>query len=629
MLKELREKSKSWIVKTLFILIVVTFVSWGGYTNIKGCGKNVALKIGKKIVYRDEFEQMAAQRLAQTRNFYKMLYKMDLPKIQEATIRQYVVEDLITKEIMSQKAENANITVSSEEVKADIINSEIFKDKETGEFNYDNYKRILSYHFGKTPAGFESDKRNELVLKRLENVVRGLAKVTEFEINKAYRFENEKVNLEYFKIEPDKLKKDIKISEDKVKAYFEKNKNLFKTEEKRKLAYLSLYAGDYLNEVQLDEDKLVNYFEANFFEDKDPTLKEKRYHINYIEFKFNKDEKEKIHKKAKEAFNKIKTSKSFGKFAREYGTSNGDMGYITKTRFQKNLSDRIFKLKKGDLKLLQVGNGYHIVEIIDAISPGEVNFERLQPEVAYKYKIQEATELARKDTDKIQKEIAKNLSDYAKKNNIEFSSTDFLNKKELRKTFGFTITKEILKLNKDAISNALFDKYSKKGEFYLVQVLDILEPKTPPFNDVKKEVKEKYKKEESKNYAKNVSEDILKALKDGTAKKEIATKYNIKLEETGLFARTPNNYVPKVGSNNDITKLAFSAKAIDPLVKQTFKIGNDFYVFMVKEKQEIKQEEFESKKEETKEKLVKDKNNIIFEGWKDYLKSKIEIKKYI
>ncbi len=114
-----------------------------------------------------------------------------------------MLEDLISREILLQEAESRSITVTEDEIKKAIVAMPMFQ--QDGVFSEALYQRALNY-YGITAADFEKDKERELMLKALENIITGSAKVSDQELRDMFRMQQEKVKIGYVCFEPDKIK---------------------------------------------------------------------------------------------------------------------------------------------------------------------------------------------------------------------------------------------------------------------------------------------------------------------------------------------------------------------------------------------------------------------------------------
>ena len=90
------------------------------------------------------------------------------------------------------------------------------------------------------PAQFEEDQRDQLTIQRLYSIILDSVHVTEAEVRDRYRIDQEKINLNYIKLPISDLTAQVKLTEDDIKKYYERNKESLKEPLKIQLEYLQL-----------------------------------------------------------------------------------------------------------------------------------------------------------------------------------------------------------------------------------------------------------------------------------------------------------------------------------------------------------------------------------------------------
>ena len=78
------------------------------------------------------------------------------------------------------------------------------------------------------PAQFEEDQRDQLTMQRLYSIILDSVHVTEAEVRDRYRIDQEKINLNYIKLPISDLTSQVKLTEDEIKKYYERNKESLK-----------------------------------------------------------------------------------------------------------------------------------------------------------------------------------------------------------------------------------------------------------------------------------------------------------------------------------------------------------------------------------------------------------------
>jgi peptidyl-prolyl cis-trans isomerase D len=243
MLNIIRDKARSWVVKVIFLIIMVVFVFWGvGSFNSAGSG-GAAVVNGESISLRDYEKALRAVGESERRN------NPDIFK-DEAVFRQFkrtVLTEMILSLLRRQEAARIGLTVSDYELKEYIHTFPVFHDAE-GKFDPERYKTILEAN-SINPAEFESDNRKALLESKFIRCLGLSARFAEAEIKQLFRFSLEKRKAGYVLFRPDDYRDRVVVDEEAIAGRYEKNKESLREPLLLSLDYLrltpALLAGNY------------------------------------------------------------------------------------------------------------------------------------------------------------------------------------------------------------------------------------------------------------------------------------------------------------------------------------------------------------------------------------------------
>ncbi|MEK7829083.1 MAG: hypothetical protein AAB256_04785, partial [Deltaproteobacteria bacterium] len=126
---------------------------------------------------------------------------------------------------------------------------------------------------------------------------------------------------------------------------------------------------------------------------------------------------------------------------------------------------------------------------------------------------------------------------------------------------------------------------------------------------------------------------ILKRLKQGEDFQKLASKLvpagfkqggGYTLGESGFFTKV-EGYIANIGLSVGDKPDMFSLTKENPYYSQTIPHGNKFYIFGLKDIKEADKAEFEAKKAQIKDRLLKEKQQDSLNKWLNDLKSKAKI----
>jgi len=216
-------KKVLWV---LVIVIVPAFALWGGIAFLKEKNQNVVAKVGGRgITINDMRYYVTMAQLSAALS--------DIPEKEKKITRQDIVQTAFDYILLLWKANKDRIKVSDSEVIASIKQIKFFA--KDGKFESEYYKRLLR-QMHMEPQTFEEYIRNFL---KIEKLYKKYVQInpSPSDLKKLYRKDTQKARISYIFIPYDKLKEEMKVPENELEKFYQKNKPLFKEESKIKMKY--------------------------------------------------------------------------------------------------------------------------------------------------------------------------------------------------------------------------------------------------------------------------------------------------------------------------------------------------------------------------------------------------------
>src|SRR5258706_5363208 len=258
MLYFLRKRNRNWIIIfCLGVIIVVFALFYGGSNKLPGQGSAEVVEINGEIISRNEFDQQYQRAVDRYRQMLKGSLTEDM--IKGLNIKGNVIEELIQKKLVMQEARNLGLTASDDDIANQL--SKVPEFQVAGRFNKDRYLQILEAN-RLLPVQFEEDQREQLTLNRLYSIILDAIQVNDAEVRERFRLENEKVDLNFIKLAVSDFVSAVKLSEDDVKKYYDRNKESMKEPLKLRIEYLA-YPFDRFTSVQVSDKEIDEYYQAN------------------------------------------------------------------------------------------------------------------------------------------------------------------------------------------------------------------------------------------------------------------------------------------------------------------------------------------------------------------------------
>lgn len=599
MLNFLRKRASSWFIKAAFFLIIIVFIFWGVGT-VREREQTIIGEVNGKKISIGEF-QNAVNIVAEN---YKAILgdKFDY-KIFSEQIKKTAWEMLVDQAILTQVAEELKLKVSPQEVIDEIQKVDAFK--ENGVFKREKYVEVLRYN-KIMPSQFEAQTEKSLLLKKVRTFLKNAVTTTDSEIENWYLLKNRKIKAGYITLNYKDFAKEVSVTEEDIKKYYDDNKEQFKKPEKASITYYLLPISDFISNIKPDEKDLKDYYD----EHKDEFFEPKKYTLRHIFVAFGKDRNASRNKieDAKKSLEKEDFAKVAGKY-NEDGTKNrgGLLGEISINMVTPKLASIITGMKKGDVSgVVESEYGYHIIKVEDIKEEKVRDFNEVKEIVKEKVIQNKAKILALKNASEIKDALEKgqvqNIKYKPEKTEVQKDKPTIndMNLPELvnniftlgeGKTFGpFNTTKGVLVGKVEKIEKGYFDIA---------------------------EVKEKIKDIVIKTKALNIAEE--------KAKKMINEGNLTKGKETEFFS--PAGVLPaQLNKLKDLDKDIPSLDKDNKILKKPYRSEDSVYIVYLIDIQEPSLDKNSEEYKKFANEFIENKQNLFFEEWLKSLKKKAKIK---
>jgi peptidyl-prolyl cis-trans isomerase D len=207
------KSSKSFFVKLLVGIIILPFVFWGMGDVFRGGNQNVIATIDSNKVSTQEF-MTYLNRLNLNEEQIKNLPKTDLV--------EQILSEYIGRKVMALEIEDLGITINDNALRNIIKNDKLFfKD---GKFSRTEYEKFL-IKSGVTAPIFEANIVEQESRRQLLSSLAGGIVIPDILLENAYRKENQIKTIKYIDLE--NFHSNKKISKEKLKELYERNKKVF------------------------------------------------------------------------------------------------------------------------------------------------------------------------------------------------------------------------------------------------------------------------------------------------------------------------------------------------------------------------------------------------------------------
>lgn len=357
----------------LFIFPSFAFFGLEGYSRLTD-DSGVA-KVAGQTITKEEWDAAHRQQLERMRQAYGNQFDSKLFDTPEA--RRAILDNLI-----AQRALGAEVVASKLVVPDQALQQSILKipglAKPDGSFDNEQYRVLLAAQ-GMTPKGYEASLRREMALQQLNAAVQTTAFAPKTVADNLSNLNDQERTVQMLNFKPDTYAAQVKLSDDMLKAYYDKNGKRFETPEQAAIEYVVLDAATVAAQSQVTEDDIKSYYQQN--QKQYATEEQRRASHILIGVKKDASAADKAAAKAKAAGLVAQLRKNPGDFAKlakadsqdpGSAANGGDLGFFGRGAMVKPFEEAAFGLKQGEISdPVESDFGYHVIEVT-GIKPAAV-----------------------------------------------------------------------------------------------------------------------------------------------------------------------------------------------------------------------------------------------------------------
>lgn len=596
-----------WLVIAAFVIAI--FAVWGGGGSLgEGRPANTIARVGKAKISIDSYYQNLRQRLESMKREFKDLNRK---LIQQLGIPQQILEQMIQQKLLLQAARELGISASADEISQKIMSFPVFQ-REGKFIGVEEYRKILEWNRTSVEE-FERALREEIIIEKVIDLLTAHIAVTEEEVWKNFKNENESVRLEYLVCENDKIELKEDIPEEELRKYFKKNKDRYKIPEKREGEYIFFNTDDLKEEVAVDESEIEKYYRSNRGQFEEP----EKIRVRRVFLAYKDKEKEEVRAEAEELLKKVKKGEGMDIMAEIYSEDEkakdqGDWGYYDWKRLSEKEKETIENLAQGELSpLLELEDGVSFVMVTEKNPPRVKPLEQVREQITTILREEKARTLGEERIKKLEKEARKekSLDVAAQKNGLKIKRTGLLASGDAIEDIdpSGNLSQTLFSLEEQEISSPF---YTYKG-VGLSQLIKIEPSRLAKFEEVKDKIREDAlgvkKKEKALEMMNKLKNKLRIKSMEKVAEKNEAVEYKTAEEHKR------GQYLSVIGENSQVDNLAFSL----PLerVSDPVEFDNGYALLRILERKTVSREDFEKEKKKEKEKLLERKRNSFLHSY--------------
>lgn len=352
-----------WFVVLVFILLV--FVDWGTGRQ-RGGREGAAIQIGDTSISEQQF----IQDLRSNENRMQRLYGKQWSQIRDrVNLAEQTAQQLIQRQLLVDEAHRAGLTVSEREIQEQILSYPGFT-REDGTFIGDAaYKRILRAN-QMTPAAFEEQIRTDLLIQKLQDVLRQGVLLTDAEVEAEVRRQRESADFDLAVVGLQQFLSKVSAGDAEVEAYYNAHKEELRQPEKRVIRYVVVETNTLRRLLPVNDKEIGEYYKDHLDEFREGEKAHAAHILIRIPSNGGAEAEAKAKLLAEQVAKMARKGADFATLAKKYSQDpgskdkGGDLGWFERGRMVKEFENAVFSHKPGEIVgPIKSQFGYHIIKV--------------------------------------------------------------------------------------------------------------------------------------------------------------------------------------------------------------------------------------------------------------------------
>jgi peptidyl-prolyl cis-trans isomerase D len=545
MLQKLREQTQGTGFKILVGAIIVVLTLFGfGATNLFMGGDPELAQVGSFSITQNQLATETERE--RQRLLSQMGPDFDPSNIDRLQLQEYVLQQLINRQVLYQATDELGIAVSPETVNDELINSPAYQ--VDGQFNEAIYRQQLRA-LGYTPLSFVEEFSNALSAETLQSGVYGSVSMPDWELAEIVRIISQRRDIAYLPLTVEKFSENVDVTEEEVTLRYNENQSDYMTPLTVDVSYLQMSAEDLVDDssIEITEADLLSLYE----DERALALADEQRDSAHILIQINQDRSDAEALAAiTDIQNRIAAGEDFPELAKQYSedagsaVAGGDLGPAGKGIFDPAFEAALWNLQEpADISEPVLTNfGYHLIQLKNIVVPEYPEFDTMKEQLTLRAREIQAQDLF------IDKALELERAAYDERFSLNNTAA----------TMGLSVTKapgvsqtgdnEDPLLNDPAVNSVLFSSEVLEGtnsdaielndtQIVVVRVDKQYEPEPVPLNQVADEIRGDLVREKALAAIEAAKAEGMQRLTAGESVTEIARDLGSRWQTFELAAR--------------------------------------------------------------------------------------------
>ena len=364
---------------------------------------------------------------------FKTLYgeEFDFSLLDEDTQMNQIKNELIVQKSLLSQARSLGLinNTTRELAKKQIMSNPMFQ--MDGLFNEGIYEAQVNSN-GHTKESYIKLMTDLVATELFRSSLSSEPFYTENEVVEIASLLEQTINVDFIKIDSEKLNSNITNTNDELEEFYNDNEYMFYSDEERKFEYILLTPDDYRSKVVIPN----NYINDSYDDYLSKATERNQIRISHIMVdKVNYDNDTDAFKAIQEIESQLRSGAGFSELARELSDdlasreNGGDLEYFSPDFFDEKFAEAIKDLKLNDIsRIVELDSSFHVIKVTEYQEAEILSFDEMKESITSNLVDSESLALMKDDYDIAYDLIDSNSSITSISNSLsaQITETDFV-----------------------------------------------------------------------------------------------------------------------------------------------------------------------------------------------------------
>lgn len=260
MLQLIRSKASSWVIKILFVVLVVSFGIWGiGDILRTGTPEATVAHVGGEKITAEAFQREYQQQLKRTAAAFGNQFSPELAK--QLGLPAQVLDQMVNQALFSELATRMGLRAPDDVLTQILATVPMFKD-EQGQFDRNRFAAYLQ-QLGMSEDGYIETLRRNLLINQIYGAIAAGANPPQQLVDAVYGYRNEKRITDSVLITNASIPLPPAPDDATLEKYLKEHADQYQAPEYRKLTILRLRPEALAAGIKITDDQVTQYFNAH------------------------------------------------------------------------------------------------------------------------------------------------------------------------------------------------------------------------------------------------------------------------------------------------------------------------------------------------------------------------------